>query len=142
MIGKYKGHYQYDNQKIQKQLKHDLTLFNLEITEFENGHFNGFVEDDIDTGGTPGKGIINGEKNGNEITFIKEMPIASFLINGKMKTYNKKHPKIYYKGTITDDKIEGFWKIKFGVFMNGLMMLIGVKTTGTWQMGKSKAANR
>lgn len=140
MIGEYKGYYKYDNPKVQKQIKHDKTFFYIEITEFENGQIQGFVEDDIDTGGTPGKGIIKGEKNGGEIYFIKEMPTAAFLVNGEMKTYDKKHPKIYYKGIMNSDKIEGDWKIKFGFFMSGLMILLGAKTTGTWMMEKSTTA--
>ncbi len=136
MKGKYKGYYIYDNPKFQQQINHDKTFFNIEITEFSNGEFFGFVEDDIDTGGTPGKGIIKGEKNGNNVFFIKEMPIAAFIINGKLKTYKKKHPKIYYKGIITDNNIEGEWKIKSGFIMLGLSFLFGLKVSGTWMMEK------
>jgi len=140
MKGKYKGYYKYDNPKAQKQIKHEKTFFNIEITEFDNGKILGFVEDDIETGGTPGKGVIKGKKNGNEFFFIKEMPTAAFLINGEMKTYDKKHPKIYYKGIVNDNKIEGEWKIKLGFFMSGLMILLGTKTTGTWMMEKITTA--
>lgn len=136
MIGKYKGYYAYDSQKMRSIIKHEVTFFFVEITEFHDGQFRGFVEDDIFTGGAPGKGIIHGKKNGNEIMFVKEMPRACFVANGEKRIYDRKHPKIRYKGTMTDGKMGGVWKIKFNVFMTGLIILVGAKTTGTWQMEK------
>ena len=140
MIGKYKGFYKYDKQKIQKSISHGVTFFFLEITETNGDKFIGTVEDDKNTGGTPGTGVISGELIGDKISFIKQMPIASFVANGQMKTFDKKHPKIYYEGVKIDEKFIGTWKIKFGLLMVGLLFLLGAKTTGTWEMEKSTTA--
>lgn len=142
MKGKYYGAYKYDNTRAQEMIKHSKTFFNVEITEFENGKFQGTIEDDQDTGGTPGVGTIKGEIDGNDIFFIKEMPVAAFLVNGVKKTYNRKHPKIHYTGNITDDKIKGVWKIKLGIILSGLTFLLGANTTGTWSMEKELPYNK
>jgi len=140
MIGKYKGYFKYDKQELQEQIKHNQTYFNIEITNFENDKFHGIVEDEVGTGGAIGKGTIKGEKKGDKIFFIKEMPTATFFKNGEIKTYKRKHPKIYYSGIISENIIEGVWKIKFNIMINGLMILLGATTTGTWQMKKITTA--
>jgi hypothetical protein len=139
MKGLYKGYYKYDKQSAQKNISLGVTFFFIEITESDGKKFMGTAQDDIFSGGTPGIGIISGKLMGDKITFIKQMPIASFVIDGQKENFDEKHPKIYYEGIKTDDKFTGTWKIKFGLFKEGLLLLLGARTTGTWEMEKSKS---
>lgn len=137
---KYKGFYKYDNERIQKYVAHDKTLFAVEITDVINGKFSGNVEDDISTGGRPGVGKVSGEISGDKISFIKQMPVASsFGKGGKENNRNTKHPKIYYSGVaVGQNKFEGRWQIKFGIIFNGLIPIPVIPTSGIWEMEKEK----
>jgi hypothetical protein len=137
MKGHYKGYYEYDKHGIQKNVPHGVTFFFVDITETDGKKFTGTIQDDIFTGGTPGIGTISGELKGDKITFIKQMPVATFLVDGQMKNFDKNHPEIYYTGIRTERKFAGTWKIKFGFFRVGLLLLLGARTTGTWEMEKS-----
>jgi len=140
MIGHYKGYYEYDKKSITNNVSHGVTFFFVDITDTDGKKFTGTVQDDAFTGGTPGIGKISGELIGNRITFIKQMPIASFIVDGQMRNFDKNHPKIYYTGIKTDRKYKGTWKIKLGLFNDGLLFLLGARTSGTWEMEKSTNA--
>lgn len=136
--GIWKGQYKYDN-KVHQQLKGvDATNFEIDITTIDDKHFTGTVQDDLSTGGTEGRGEISGRIIGNAVEFVKQMPVLSIL-NGKTgvrKTYNRKHRKIYYTGTFSDDgkTISGRWKFKAGFVLVGLMLILGSSNGGTWTM--------
>lgn len=137
MKGLYKGFYKYDKERIQKIVAHDMTLFHINITEVDGLTFTGEIKDDTNTGGTPGTGTITGVLNGNKIEFTKQMPIASIIsADGKIKTLNKKHRKIYYEGRKSGDIFKGTWKIPFGFLLVGILPIPMAKTTGTWEMEK------
>lgn len=143
MLGHYKGYYEYDNKSIAASVSHGVTFFFVDITATDGKNFSGTIQDDAFTGGTPGVGTITGEIQGDRITFIKQMPIASFIMDGQKRNFDKKHPKIYYTGIKTDRKYAGTWKIKLGFFMDGFLLLLGARTTGTWEMEKcANAENR
>lgn len=135
--GKWAGYYKYDNKRIQELKGIEHTNFEIDITSIHNNLFKGSVEDDQKTGGTPGIGEISGEINGDEITFIKQMPIRALLTpDGGRRTFNKPHPKIFYWGRLSEDgkSAAGKWKINCGVSFVGLLMVITKTTTGTWTM--------
>lgn len=136
--GIWKGQYKYDNKVHQKHKGVDATNFEINITTVDNNHFSGTVEDDLITGGTEGIGEITGVVTGKLVEFIKQMPVKTILNphTGERKTYNKKHPKIYYTGMMSEDgkSITGKWKFKPGVIVLAIMLLFGVKNSGTWTM--------
>ncbi|MDO3628706.1 hypothetical protein [Mucilaginibacter sp. BT774] len=135
--GTWKGLYKYNN-KIHHELRREGTKFEISIIEINNDHFAGTVQDDLATGGTEGIGEITGHVTGNEVYFVKQMPIMTTLnpINGARKTFNKKHPNIYYTGTFSDDgkSISGQWRFKAGFTLVGLLLIIGLANKGTWTM--------
>src|SRR3569833_385539 len=103
--GKWEGTYSYNNRVHQELKGVEGTKFEINITALDNGNFTGTVQDDLATGGTEGIGEITGHVNGNQIHFVKQMPVMTVLAlrDGSRKTYNKKHRKIYYKGTFSVD---------------------------------------
>jgi hypothetical protein len=136
--GNWKGLYKYHN-KVHQELKGvDGTKFEIDITKIDNGHFAGTIQDDLATGGTEGVGEITGHVIGNQMYFVKQMPVLTVLIlrDGTRKTFNKKHRKIYYTGTFSDDgkTVSGQWKFKFGFTLVGLLLIIGKANKGTWTM--------
>jgi hypothetical protein len=137
MKGHYKGYYEYDKKNLQKGVTGGVTFFFADITETDGSRFSGTIQDDVFTGGTPGIGTISGELKGDRITFIKQMPVASFIVDGQMKTLDRKHPEIYYEAIKDDRKFSGTWKIRSGFFRDGLLLMLRAKTTGTWEMEKS-----
>ena len=133
--GQYSGFYKYDNINIQRNLGRDQTFFEIDITEIDGQSFCGTVRDEPI--GQPGIGTIKGRYKGNKIYFIKQMQIAQIMLpDGQVKTSNKMHPKIYYEGIVSEDRFEGTWKIKFGFILKEILPLIGIKTTGSWEMRK------
>jgi hypothetical protein len=140
MKGLWEGHYTYNKKSIQEKIGFDKTLFKINIERFENNKFSGSVEDDTTTGGTPGRGEITGNLNGDKVTFIKNMPVqVVFNRKGVIIDQNKKQRPIYYNGQISNDGniITGTWKFKFGFIMNSLILLLALPTSGKWQMAKS-----
>ncbi len=95
--GQWIGQYKYDRQDHQKKVGFAYTNFEIEITGVRDNNFSGKVQDDLTTGGTEGIGEVTGKVFEDRIEFIKQMPIMSLLFGkeGKRKTFNKKHPKIY-----------------------------------------------
>lgn len=135
MIGKYKGSYIYSNERIQQSLSRDKTIFNIDITEFDGVNFVGTVNEE--PCGQPGTGSIHGKIENNTISFIKQMQIAASITpEGKVKTYNSRHPKIYYEGKLVEDVYSGTWKIKFGFIFVGILPIPIPPTSGKWEMGK------
>ena len=137
-IGRWTGSYKYDKEINQKILGFDSTNFEIEITNVVNNTFKGVIQDDLSTGGTEGLGEIAGKVFGNKVEFIKQMPISTIIIDNKgtRKTLNKKHPKIYYTGTFSDDRktISGSWRFKFGFIWFGIIPIPYFPTKGTWKM--------
>jgi hypothetical protein len=134
--GHYTGFYKYNKERIQKIIAHDKTLFFIDINDTDGEKFSGTIQDDINTGGTPGIGTITGKINGDKIFFVKQMPIAAIITNDVQKNFNKKHRKIYYDGIKSDGIFKGTWKLKFGFIFFGLLPILIAETRGTWEMKK------
>ena len=119
--GKYHGFYQYDDKKHEKLREFDKTYFTIEITNSNGKQFNGWVEDDILTGGMEGKGAISGEIKQNRIYFVKQMPYQGlFLKDTIAEKYQleidktRKHPPVYYEGNaINTNNYKGKWNFRF-----------------------------
>jgi hypothetical protein len=134
MIGKYTGFYKYNNIRAQRMLGREQTFFDIEIIEFDGETFSGEVQEE--PVGHQGKGTITGKLIGNNLTFIKQMPTKAVLTpNGEIKTYNKPHPKLFYKGILVDKKFIGTWTLKSGLDFFGLFSF-PINTHGTWEMRK------
>lgn len=133
MKGQYTGFYKYDNKRIDNILGRTQTFFDIDITEVEDGKFYGTVQDEPIA--KTGPGIISGELIGEQIFFIKQMAIRTIMTDdGQQKSFNKRHPKIYYKGIKVDNKFKGTWKIKFGFIFIGIIPIPMATTRGTWEM--------
>ena len=132
------GQYKFDNKAHLEITGFESTNFEIEITKVENNNFTGKVQDDLTTGGTEGIGEIAGKVFGENIQFVKQMPIMTVLLGkeGIRKTYNKKHRKIYYLGTFSGDRksISGQWKFKFGFIWFGFIPVPVTPTKGAWKM--------
>ena len=138
MLGTWVGNYRFNNDTHQKLIGFEKTFFEIIITASDGRKFSGTVQDDLSTGGTEGKGIIEGEINGSRVTFIKKMPVLTFLNpkTGKRITRRKSHSLIMYLGTLSEDKksISGDWKFKNRIYWYGLFPIITSKSSGTWEM--------
>jgi len=122
MKGTWLGYYKHKSKLLPENIRDRFTKFKIIIDEFDGIKFKGTVEDDITTGGTQGTGVIEGLKRGNEISFIKKMPVETMVLpSGKIKTTNKKHPKIYYSGIIStnENEVKRSWKFKLGIIWVG-----------------------
>ena len=136
--GNWKGQYKY-NLKAHPDIKGlEATNFEIEILSIVNEYFTGSVQDDLKTGGTEGIGEITGTITGNKIEFTKQMPVKTVLFNKRLgrKTFNKKHPPIYYSGTFSEGgkTVSGTWKFKFGFLWIGIFPIPMPPTSGTWTM--------
>ncbi len=120
MKGIWQGQYWYNNHKMLTEIiKNRKTNFKLHITHFDKNNFSGTVEDDLVTGGTPGIGTIEGILKGNQILFIKKMPVKSIMYpDGGLKNLRGKHPNIYYSGILNKETqtMNGSWKFKFSIY--------------------------
>ena len=136
MLGIWQGQYWFNNHKgLPEVLKNRKTNFNLEIIHFDNTKFSGIVQDDLETGGTPGIGTITGAIEGNKISFVKKMPVKTVIFsNGESKILKGKHPYIYYSGTCnsTTQILTGNWKIKFGIHWIGIIPTLLFPINGEW----------
>lgn len=145
-IGVYNGFYQFDNQEYVRQTGFVKTYFTIAITDSVGHNFNGWVEDDLLSGGTEGRGTVSGKLYSNGIKFVKNMPYLSVITrdNNTGKYFRKvdktkKHWPIYYDGVeIGSDNYRGSWVFKYGVLMRLLIWISGAKTGGTWEMSKVK----
>lgn len=139
MNGIWKGSYTYNSTKIQSNIGFPKTNFKIEITDINEDQFVGKVTDDIDSGGTPGIGDITGKLIDNEVSFIKIMPHKALIDrDGNIKVLKGKHPKIYYRGSLTADRktIEGTWRFKLGFMMIGIIPVIMPPIKGKFTMDK------
>lgn len=139
MLGSWKGFYKYENEKIQKIIGYEKTEFEINIDDFDGLNFSGKVNDDLKTGGMQETGKIVGKITNSKVSFEKSMPKNSLIINtkGDRKQTERKHPTIYYCGTLSSDKTEitGIWyfKRKLG-FLFGFIPIIFRPGKGTWKM--------
>lgn len=140
--GKWSGYYSFLNPEINKIRGFDKTNFEIQILAVEANRFTGKVQDELTTGGTEGIGEIIGQINGNEVQFVKKMPIMTLLVdkNGTIKTLNQKHRPIYYSGQFSNNKetLTGTWRFKFGFVWVGIIPIPIKPTKGTWTMTFNK----
>ncbi|WP_341900445.1 hypothetical protein [Fluviicola taffensis] len=137
MIGIWNGAYQHQSKRIPEDRRNQQTRFRIEITLFDGSNFSGTVEDDLKTGGTRGNGIIEGRLKGNQIEFIKKMPVHTSLDRkGNRIEEQKPHRNIYYSGELKNNLVKGTWKFKFGIgkFNDKWALFPAVK--GVWEMAK------
>lgn len=102
MVGNWKGHYKFENERIQKAIGFEKTDFEIIIEKCDGINFNGIVNDDIKTGGMKETGEITGKIAKNKISFKKMMP-TRHQINSKGERKNiegkitEPYPKIKLK---------------------------------------------
>jgi hypothetical protein len=141
-VGKWTGHYSFNNENINKIRGFEKTLFEFEILNVNGNVFNGKIKDDLNTGGMEGIGEIAGKIMGNKIDFIKTMPIMTLLVDkkGTRKMLNKKHRPIYYTGQFSSDgqMVSGTWRFKFGLIWIGLFPIPVIPSIGIWSMSRKK----
>lgn len=136
MLGTWKGYYQHESQSIPEGRRLQRTNFTMNIDIEHNNQFSGSIKDDTKTSGMEGTGIVNGEMNGSNISFIKQMPHETILLpDGQLKTTKRKHPPIYYQGTLNLQKgvIEGTWRFKFGFTWFGIIPMPILPIKVKWQ---------
>jgi hypothetical protein len=141
MTGNWNGYYKFDNERIQNAIGFEKTNFTIVIDSYEQGTFQGKVNDDVTTGGMKETGHVVGKVDKNEIRFKKLMPKNCIIYaNGERKTSEKKHPTLYYEGTFSEDKTEvtgkWFFKRKIG-FLYGIVPILFRPAKGTWSMKKT-----
>jgi len=139
--GIWTGAYQYFLPQEFKDEKLINVNFTITIKNVKGNTFTGVVEDDLESGGTPGLGIIKGKFSDIGIEFNKNMPIhASIDEKGERFTNEKKkHPTIIYKGDFSRSKksIGGTWKFKKRVlFWKGIIPYMISVGNGTFTMNK------
>jgi len=138
MKGTWIGSYKYDKEKAQKAIGFEKTNFTIVIHTFDGEEFEGSVTDDTENGGMEGVGKIVGETKGNTVSFQKHMPRATFAFKqGSRKVIDRKHPAIYYSGTISQDgkEMKGSWKFKTQIaFLFGIIPFPYNPHKGTWSM--------
>ena len=131
MRGTWHGKYSYNYNG-----NSTVTNFEIEIIEFDGFNFSGTVEDDEQTGGTPGKGVITGTLKNGIVSFKKQMPILAVISkNGRRDTFPKKHVPIYYTGRLTTKSdVNGEWVIKRKLILNKFIIALGTGAKGKWEM--------
>lgn len=136
--GLWTGYYRFGNTEVQKLSGFDQTDFEITIQNVDDNNFTGIVQDNLETGGTEGIGKIKGNISGDQVKFVKQMPVMTIIIDkkGTRKTLNRKHRPVFYSGTLSADKksVSGDWKIKFGFIRLGLLPIPIMTIKGTWQM--------
>lgn len=78
--GHWIGYYKFDKKIHQDMSGFPQTNFDIEITSVDKNNFIGKVLDDLSTGGTEGVGEITGNVVGENVHFIKQMPIMTLMI--------------------------------------------------------------
>ncbi len=136
MVGKWRGEYAYTAGTLSRE-PGSTSSFEISIKHFENSNFQGSVEDDVSSGGTRGRGTINGSLNESKVTFVKQMPIKTLTYpSGERIESDEPHHPIYYEGTMNAEQNEviGTWKLKRRLgFVNG-RLYYSPKTKGVWGM--------
>lgn len=143
MTGIWMGTYTYN---IPDEFKDERTKeveFTININLVKGKVFEGSVEDNLSTGGTPGIGKITGEYSDYELSFEKNMPIHATINKNRehLVDKNKKHPTIIYEGEFSRDKkiITGIWKFKKKVLVwRGIIPYWIIPGTGGFTMRKKE----
>lgn len=141
--GTWFGTYRYDHPKFDRQM--GVVPFTMEFVESEDGSFAGWVEDDVSSGGTPGRGSIQGRRAGDDIRWLKRMPVWAWMVitpDGKrvMKTDpNRRHPTLSYRGRMSDDgTASGRWSFTGVIGFLSWMLTFG-RGGGTWTLRRPSA---
>lgn len=140
--GTWTGTYQYNLPEEYKDEKLIDVNFTITIEKVKGNTFSGTVKDDLETGGTPGLGIIKGKFSDIGIEFDKKMPISASIDEKGERVVNekKKHPTIIYEGDFSRSKknISGIWKFKKRViFWKGIIPYRVTVGNGTFTMNKN-----
>ena len=138
MRGTWDGYYKYSDSAFQKALGFDRTNFVITIHNVDKNIFKGTVTDDQTTGGMDGIGRITGTIHGNTVKFTKHMPYGlEFDLQGDTYNTGKKHPTLYYSGTLSKDgrHAKGIWKFGIKIYMLlGILPIPYRQGTGTWEI--------
>jgi hypothetical protein len=136
MKGKWTGKYWFSG-NVPNNLKDRKTDFELIVDNCLDSKISGQISDKIETGGTAGIGSFSGTVSGNEINFVKRMPIRTSVFRDGTKIEEEKpHRPIYYSGIIDleTNSIHGTWKFKIGIgFLKGRLVFYP-NTKGEWEM--------
>jgi hypothetical protein len=142
LIGTWTGTYTYNIPEKYKDEKTKEVEFTINISKIIDGNrFEGTVEDDLKTGGTPGIGTIEGQFSEKDMCFEKKMPVhARIEIDGSHSiNESKKHPVIIYEGEFSrsKNKIHGTWRFKKKLFFwKGIVPLWVSLGNGEFKMSK------
>jgi hypothetical protein len=140
MKGVWNGKYWFNEDTyLPEILKERKIKFKILVTDFDGKNFKGTVEDDIETGGTPGTGTIKGRLKKDTISFVKKMPVYTVVNPDGSYSYRKgKHPNIYYTGTIStaQNTITGSWYFKRRLVFAGIIPFFLNPTAGRWMVEK------
>lgn len=116
MLGVWRGTYTYDIPEQYKAKMFQKVGFTIRITDVQGQNFSGTVENDQETGGTPGTGEVKGYFTERQISFDKNMPVyAGIDMDGKqVRDTAKRHPTIAYEGSFGESKqsCTGTWRFK------------------------------
>lgn len=140
--GTWRGSYQYSWPEDFEGEKTIEVSFTIGIDRVAGQSFFGKVEDDLESGGTPGLGTIKGRYSDNGIEFEKQMPVYATIDEKGNRVFNekKKHPVIIYTGDFSRSKmiISGTWKFKKAVWLwKGIMPYRVSAGEGTFAMTKN-----
>ncbi|MDR7128046.1 hypothetical protein J2X69_000374 [Algoriphagus sp. 4150] len=141
--GTWIGTYRYNITDDFKDEKTKEVEFTINITSVKGKKFEGSVEDNLSTGGTPGIGRISGKYSDSEVSFNKNMPIYAEMSSNKEHVLdkNKLHPTIMYVGEFSRDKktISGVWRFKKKVLVwKGIIPYWITPGTGDFTMRKKE----
>lgn len=137
MIGTWTGTYRHLSKRIPEERRNMSTGFKMMITEFDGENFAGTIEDDLETGGTKGIGTVTGTILNSKVSFVKQMPVLTFLNSeGRNEMEDKPHRKVYYSGMLEGNTIHGGWRFKFGLGSIKKTMTLFLPTKGSWEMTK------
>jgi hypothetical protein len=142
IAGRWTGSYRYDRAKLRTAVGWDKTGFEITFISWRDDAFVGTVVDDVQTGGTAGRGEVVGTVAGDKIAFVKRMPVLTFVApNGKrVVVTGKPHRPIFYSGTMSADRrsMSGAWRIKLGIGFLRWQPVIHLPLTGTWEMSAAE----
>tara|TARA_B100000683_G_scaffold85622_1_gene84492 strand:+ start:53 stop:487 length:435 start_codon:yes stop_codon:yes gene_type:complete len=126
-----------------KKIRGQKLFFEAQIKQ-QKQTFTGLAKDTVGLGIHPEPAKLEGEINGNQISFTKQYP--SFHYVGKKESVkfeeSLKGPKIKYFGSIDTEleTIEGVWEMKSKWYIFGLFPSTS-KQYGTWSLKRKIAGN-